>query len=137
MNFFSSLLLALPLLMNTASVEKPDQKPATVIHLDAGQAAKIISIPDKKKRPTIIDIRTLGEFKAGHLESAIHIDFLKEDFPDTIRKLPRDKPYLVHCQSGGRSSNSLKLWKTLGFTEIYHLDGGFLAWKKAGLPVAK
>ncbi|MAF21599.1 MAG: thiosulfate sulfurtransferase [Roseibacillus sp.] len=137
MNFFSSLLLALPLLMNTASVEKPDQKPATVIHLDAGQAAKIISIPDKKKRPTIIDIRTLGEFKAGHLESAIHIDFLKEDFPDAIRKLPRDKPYLVHCQSGGRSSNSLKLWKTLGFTEIYHLDGGFLAWKKAGLPVAK
>ncbi|HAO96734.1 MAG TPA: rhodanese-like domain-containing protein [Verrucomicrobiales bacterium] len=137
MNFFSSLLLVLPLLMNTASVEKPDQKPATVIHLDAGQAAKIISIPDKKKRPTIIDIRTLGEFKAGHLESAIHIDFLKEDFPDAIRKLPRDKPYLVHCQSGGRSSNSLKLWKTLGFTEIYHLDGGFLAWKKAGLPVAK
>ena len=137
MNFFSSLLLALPLLMNTASVEKPDQKPATVIHLDAGQAAKIISIPDKKKRPTIIDIRTLGEFKAGRLESAIHIDFLKEDFPDAIRKLPRDKPYLVHCQSGGRSSNSLKLWKTLGFTEIYHLDGGFLAWKKAGLPVAK
>ena len=137
MNFFSSLLLALPLLMNTASVEKPDQKPATVIHLDAGQAAKIISIPDKKKRPTIIDIRTLGEFKAGHLESAIHIDFLKENFPDAIRKLPRDKPYLVHCQSGGRSSNSLKLWKTLGFTEIYHLDGGFLAWKKAGLPVAK
>ena len=137
MNFFSSLLLALPLLMNTASVEKPDQKPATVIHLDAGQAAKIISIPDKKKRPTIIDIRTLGEFKAGHLESAIHIDFLKEDFPDAIQKLNRDKPYLVHCQSGGRSSNSLKLWKTLGFTEIYHLDGGFLAWKKAGLPVAK
>jgi len=137
MNFFSSLLLVLPLLMNTASVEKPDQKPATVIHLDAGQAAKIISIPDKKKRPTIIDIRTLGEFKAGHLESAIHIDFLKEDFPDAIRKLPRDKPYLVHCQSGGRSSNSLKLWKTLGFTEIYHLDGGFLAWKKAKLPVAK
>ena len=137
MNFFSSLLLALPLLMTTASADKPEKKPAAIVHLDAGQAAKIISVPDKKKRPTIIDIRTLGEFKAGHLESAIHIDFLKEDFPDAIQKLNRDKPYLVHCQSGGRSSNSLKIWKTLGFTKIYHLDGGFLAWKKAGLPVAK
>tara|TARA_Y100000766_G_scaffold70299_1_gene59013 strand:+ start:3588 stop:4001 length:414 start_codon:yes stop_codon:yes gene_type:complete len=137
MNFFSSLLLALPLLMTTASADKPEKKPAAIVHLDAGQAAKIISVPDKKKRPTIIDIRTLGEFKAGHLENAIHIDFLKEDFPDAIQKLNRDKPYLVHCQSGGRSSNSLKIWKTLGFTKIYHLDGGFLAWKKAGLPVAK
>ena len=137
MNFFSSLLLALPLLITTASADKPEKKPAAIVHLDAGQAAKIISVPDKKKRPTIIDIRTLGEFKAGHLENAIHIDFLKEDFPDAIQKLNRDKPYLVHCQSGGRSSNSLKIWKTLGFTKIYHLDGGFLAWKKAGLPVAK
>ena len=137
MNFFSSLLLALPLLITTASADKPEKKPAAILHLDAGQAAKIISVPDKKKRPTIIDIRTLGEFKAGHLENAIHIDFLKEDFPDAIQKLNRDKPYLVHCQSGGRSSNSLKIWKTLGFTKIYHLDGGFLAWKKAGLPVAK
>tara|TARA_B100001057_G_scaffold126402_1_gene125274 strand:- start:5070 stop:5441 length:372 start_codon:yes stop_codon:yes gene_type:complete len=123
--------------MNTASAHKPEKKPAAVIHLDAGQASKIMSAPNKEKRPTIIDIRTLGEFKAGHLESAIHIDFLKEDFPAAIQKLKRDKAYLVHCQSGGRSSNSLELWKTLGFTKIYHLDGGFLAWKKAGLPIVK
>ena len=137
MNLFASLLLALPLLMTTASAAKPEKKPAAIVHLDAEQASKIMTGPNKEKRPTIIDIRTLGEFKAGHLENAIHIDFLKEDFPDAIQKLNRDKPYLVHCQSGGRSSNSLKLWKTLGFTKIYHLDGGFLAWKKAGLPVAK
>lgn len=137
MNLFAPLLLALPLLMTTASADKPEKKTAAIVHLDAEQASKIMTGPNKEKRPTIIDIRTLGEFKAGHLESAIHIDFLKEDFPDAIQKLNRDKPYLVHCQSGGRSSNSLKLWKTLGFTKIYHLDGGFLAWKKAGLPVAK
>ena len=137
MNFFSSLLLALPLLMNTASADKPEKKPAAIVHLDAGQASKIMTGPNKEKRPTIIDIRTLGEFKAGHLENAIHVDFLKEDFSDAIQKLKRDKAYLVHCQSGGRSSNSLELWKTLGFTKIYHLDGGFLAWRKAGLPVAK
>ena len=137
MNLFASLLLTLPLLVTTALADKVEKKPAAVIHLNAIQASKMVIGPNAEKRPTIIDIRTLGEFKAGHLESAIHIDFLKEDFPDAIQKLNRDKPYLVHCQSGGRSSNSLKLWKTLGFTKIYHLDGGFLAWKKAGLPVAK
>ena len=137
MNLFASLLLTLPLLVTTALADKVEKKPAAVIHLNAIQASKMVIGPNAEKRPTIIDIRTLGEFKAGHLESAIHIDFLKEDFSDAIQKLNRDKPYLVHCQSGGRSSNSLKLWKTLGFTKIYHLDGGFLAWKKAGLPVAK
>ncbi|MFP6881875.1 MAG: rhodanese-like domain-containing protein [Roseibacillus sp.] len=52
-------------------------------------------------------------------------------------KLDRNKAYLVHCRSGGRSTNSLGVWKKLGFKRVYHLDGGFLAWQKAKLPVEK
>jgi rhodanese-related sulfurtransferase len=137
MNLFPALLVALPLLISSAPADKAKIKPAPVIHLDAGQTSKILNGPDKKKRPTIIDIRTLGEFKAGHLQGAVHIDFLAEDFSTKIGKLNRNTSYLVHCQSGGRSSNSLALWKTLGFGKIYHLDGGLLAWKKAGLPIVK
>lgn len=137
MRLFLSLLLALPLLVTTVLAEKVEKKPVAVIHLNAIQASKMVIGPNVEKRPTIIDIRTLGEFKEGHLASAIHIDFLEENFADTIQKLNRDTPYLVHCQSGGRSSNSLALWKKLGFTKIYHLDGGLLAWKKAGLPIVK
>ena len=133
MNFFSSLLLALPLLMNTASVEKPDQKPATVIHLDAGQAAKIISIPDKKKRPTIIDIRTLGEFKAGHLESALST-FSKRTF-QTQFKLLGDEAYLVTVKAAA-GSNSLKLWRRWASRKLPPRRR-LLGLEKAGLPVAK
>tara|TARA_B100001093_G_scaffold161559_1_gene154004 strand:+ start:1570 stop:1983 length:414 start_codon:yes stop_codon:yes gene_type:complete len=137
MNLFPALPAALALLLTAAPADEAEIKPARVIHLDAGQTSKILNSPDKKKKPIIIDIRTLGEFKAGHLQGAVHIDFLAESFSTKIGKLNRNTSYLVHCQSGGRSSNSLALWKTLGFEKIYHLDGGLLAWKKAGLPIVK
>lgn len=131
----SLLLLCLTLSMASAG-EEPLQRPA-VVHIEAGKAALLLSSEDRKERPTIIDIRTPGEFREGHIKGAKLIDFLGEDFSGKIARLERDKPYLVHCRSGGRSTQSLDTWKKLGFKRIYHLDGGMLAWQKAGLPVSK
>ena len=49
-----------------------------------------------------------------------------------IKNLDKTIPYLVHCQSGGRSMKAFKLMQSLGFKRVYHLDGGMLAWKKLG-----
>ena len=137
MNLWPVLLIIPPFLIATATAEETRIKPVPVVHLDAGEASEVMARADKEKRPRGIDIRTLDEFKEGHLAGAIHIDFFKEDFAVRIQKLDRKKPYLIHCQSGGRSSRSLALWAKLGFRKIYHLDGGLLAWKKAGLPVVR
>ena len=134
---YHALLLVIPLLSTSWATEETSAKKDSVIHIDVSQATQILASPDKRQRPYVIDIRTPEEFKAGHLSGAMSIDFLADNFSTKIRKLDRDTPYLVHCQSGGRSSNSLTLWTKLGFTKIYHLDGGLLAWKKAGLPVVK
>jgi len=115
-----------------------DEKPAgPITHLDAPAAAKLLAEKEEKKRPVIIDIRTLREYEEGHLKGAKQIDFLGSEFEVQISKLDLKQPYLVHCRSGGRSSESLKLWKKLGFKKVYHLDGGILAWTKAKLPVEK
>ena len=104
------------------------------IHVKADAAAKLV----QEKKVTVLDIRTADEFGEGHIAGAQNIDFLQgAEFEAKIKELDKTKPYLVHCQSGGRSGRSLKVFKSLGFEKIYHLDGGFGDWQAAGKPVAK
>ena len=79
--------------------------------------------------------RTPEEFAAGHLADAINIDYYANDFEDQLAKLNLDVPYVMYCNSGNRSSNALPLMDSLGFQEVYELDGGIQAWFGAGLPI--
>ncbi len=137
MKTFSSLLLIPLLLILPVEAGNDEKKSPAIVHVDARQAGELLSGPDKKNSPIIIDIRTSDEFREGHLKGARQIDFLEEGFAEKVRKLDRSRPYLIHCRSGGRSSRSLALWKKMKFKKVYHLDGGILAWEKAGLPVVK
>ncbi|MGC6425761.1 MAG: rhodanese-like domain-containing protein [Akkermansiaceae bacterium] len=87
-----------------------------------------------KKPPVIIDIRTPEEFKNGHLKGAKLVDYRK-DFEKNLAKLDRNQIYIFHCRSGGRSTQSLPIWKKLGFKNVLHLKSGYLGWTKAKLPV--
>ncbi len=85
----------------------------------------------------VVDVRTPGEFAAGHVEGAVNIDYRGADFAEKVAALPKGKPILVHCQSGGRSRSALPAFTAAGHAEVHHMDGGFGAWVRAGLPVAK
>ncbi len=116
-----------------APAKGAEQAKAPVEHVDAQGAAKLVEAGEVR----IVDVRTPPEFQAGHLEGAINVDFNSPDFADRVAKLPRDKPILLHCQSGRRSTAALPVFEKNGFARIYHLDGGFGAWASAGLPVVK
>lgn len=100
-----------------------------VKHVDAKEA---IALLEKEKAPKVLDVRTPEEFAEGHVKDALNIDFKKSDFADNLAKLDKDQAYLVHCRSGGRSGQSLAVFKKLGFKNIIHLDGGMIAWEEAG-----
>ena len=124
-----SLLAILP---HALSAE--EKSPDGAIHVQAGAAAKLV----QEKKVDVIDVRTADEFSEGHIAGAKNIDIMKGDeFEANLKKLDKSKPYLVHCQAGGRSSRSLKVFKKLGFEKIYHLDGGMGGWQAAGKPVTK
>ncbi len=95
----------------------------------SSERAMILLAEDKP--PLVIDLRTEGEFQSGHIPGAKMIDFKSAMFRETLSQLDRNQAYLFHCKSGGRSAKSLKVWKELGFTKLYHLDSGILGWKKA------
>src|SRR5690606_30701639 len=50
----------------------------------------------------VIDVRNSNERAAGHIPGTIHIPL--GYLPDRARELPRDRPIIVHCQSGSRSA---------------------------------
>ncbi len=83
----------------------------------------------------ILDIRTPEEFAAGHLAGAINIDYYAADFEARLGDLDLDVPYVMYCNSGNRSGNTLPLMDSIGFAEVYELDGGIQAWLSAGEPV--
>jgi rhodanese-related sulfurtransferase len=79
-----------------------------------------------------LDVRTPKEFAEGYIAHAQNVSFFGEGFLEDMEKRDKKKTYVVYCRSGGRSMQAVGLMKSLGFTAVYNLAGGFLAWKEAG-----
>ena len=80
----------------------------------------------------LLDVRGFDEFAAGHAEGASCIPL-----PDLERRagdIPTDRPVRVMCQSGGRSALAAERLRALGMDNIADVQGGFQAWREAGLP---
>ncbi len=101
------------------------------------KAKDISAAIEMDEKIVILDIRTPEEFKEGRLAKAVNIDFMADDFEATIDKLDRDKTYVVHCKSGGRSGRAMAAFKEKGFKSILHMSDGFLGWSEAGLKSEK
>ena len=72
----------------------------------------------------IIDVRTPEEFKEKNIQNSININFYSPEFETELKKLEKEKTYLIYCRSGSRSGKSLKTFKELNFSEVYDLHGG-------------
>jgi hydroxyacylglutathione hydrolase len=81
----------------------------------------------------IVDVRSPGEWRKGHVPGARHI-FLP-DLRKQINKLDRAKPTAVYCGSGYRASIATSILKPEGFNDLWNVPGSWEAWRKAKLPV--
>lgn len=82
-----------------------------------------------------LDVRTPGEFVAGHLVNAINIDVEGMQFDSEISKLDKNATYAVYCRSGRRSQFAIDRMKNAGFTNLFNLNAGVQEWAAAGLPL--
>jgi phage shock protein E len=130
---FLTVIISLGMLAVVQAADEPNKTDGGVNHVNAKQAQKLV----EEKKVIVLDVRTPGEFKQGHIPGATNIDFRTPDFETRIGQLDKTKTYLVHCASGGRSTQSLPILKREELNSVYHLDGGFNGWKKEGLPVEK
>ncbi len=89
-----------------------------------------------RSRAQILDIRTDAEQTAqGRLPDAKRIAVV--DIKDKAPGVFKDKalPVLVMCQNGQRSAAAASVLRSLGYTEVYVVEGGVAAWAEAGMPV--
>jgi phage shock protein E len=84
------------------------------------------------KTNVVLDVRTQKEYDAGHIPGAVLIDWNSPDFEKKVAALDKEKTYLVHCAAGGRSAKASGKLGTLGFKNVFNLEGGYRAWEKAG-----
>jgi rhodanese-related sulfurtransferase len=82
----------------------------------------------------ILDVRTPEVWKSDHLVGSINRNYYDADFDAQLNALPKNKIFLLHCQSGGRSAPTLAKMKTMNFAEVYEMSSGINAWKAKGLP---
>ena len=102
-----------------------------VEHLDSARFADKIIEADV----VTLDVRTAGEFMAGHINGAINIDVEGNTFDAEIANLDKTKTYAVYCQSGRRSQIAVDMMASTGFVSLFNLENGISDWNTKGLPV--
>lgn len=110
-----------------AAIQKKINDPASII---VPEAKKML---ETRKDLLLVDVRSPLEFSQGFIKGSRNIPFI--DLMEGRFDLPKDKPILLICSIGGRSFAAVQILKEKGYKEIYNLDGGIEAWRRASLPV--
>lgn len=82
--------------------------------------------------PQVIDVRTAGEWEAGHIENALHMPL--PSLPRRAGNLGKDSRLAVICGSGYRSSIAASLLQAQGFSRVQNVMGGMGAYLETGVP---
>jgi rhodanese-related sulfurtransferase len=91
---------------------------------------------DTHETSILLDVRTVGEYSRNRLEGAIHVsvdevsDKIESTIPDKSSKI------YVYCLSGSRSVHAVDAMMKLGYTNVFNMTGGLLAWRAKGHPVS-
>ena len=82
---------------------------------------------DELADPYILDVRGAAEFAEGHLPDAHNIHSGRLLWQ--LDELPRDRPLVIHCQTGARSPVVASALRQAGFSNVLELEGSYDGWK--------
>ena len=106
---------------------------------DAGHAMRVmdqITVEELRMNRDdyhVLDIRGYSEHEIARIPESqnIHAGYLRERIDD----IPTEKPVVVHCVSGDRSSIATSILLSLGRLDVRNLTCGFNGWKQAQYPI--
>ncbi len=96
---------------------------------------EILHLQSAGPKTRIVDVRTPGEFRRGHIRGALSAPLGSTQ--DAVREWPRETPILLICQSGHRSQAAAHDLLKLGFRDLAHLKGGMGRWVRHGAPLER
>lgn len=101
--------------------------------VSAFEAVQLIN----RKDALVIDVRDVGEYESGHVAGARHLP--ERQLVERMSELEKfkDKPLVITCRSGARSSAAVQVLRRNGYAQAVNLQGGIGAWEQAGMPLQK
>jgi len=126
-------VVAVAVIIGTMLLALSVRRPAGAGAVSPAQATLLIN----RENAQLIDIREPNEYIAGHLCDSRNIP--AASLAQRVGELEpfKDKPVILVCQSGARSSAACSTLSKLGFVRVHTLEGGVAAWSEAGLPLKK
>jgi len=112
------------------SLESRPDLTATTERLSAPFSAQLMSSGEP---PQLIDVRTPSEHDQKSIKGSLSIPL--NHLSERAQELPRDRPVLVYCAGGYRSSIAASLLQQKGFEHVTEIAGGMAAWEAAKLSV--
>jgi hydroxyacylglutathione hydrolase len=112
------------------SLESRPDLTVTTERLSAQFAAELLSSPQP---PLAIDVRAPRERDQKHIAGSLGVPL--NHLTENLEKLPKDRPLLVYCAGGYRSSIAASLLQSRGLRRVSEIAGGIVAWETANLPV--
>ena len=113
----------------------PDVEALLTAHPERGQRASrvtpvqlaaLIGAADPD-RPVLVDVRNIGERDAGFIPGSLHIPLA--ELARRAGEIPTDRPVVLHCAGGWRSSVAASLLRRAGHPDVSDLIGGYAAWQ--------
>ena len=86
------------------------------------------------KQPLVVDVRAPGERAAKKIEGSASVPC--QELKERLAEIPRDRPIIVYCAGGYRSSLAASLLQRAGITQVSEIAGGLAAWEAAKMPLA-
>jgi len=83
--------------------------------------------------PLVVDVRAPREREQKHIDGSLHIPLNR--LAEGMKSLPKDRPLVVYCAGGYRSSIAASMLQGGGFSPVSEIAGGIAAWEAAKLPV--
>ena len=135
-----AFLVSLILLLAACSGATEDAPSAETAPIDIATLPDTIDVAtaaaiQDRDDVVLIDVREQHEYDAGHIPGITLIPM--SEFQTRIDEIPTDKTVVLTCRSGNRSGQVFGFLKQSGFDNVHNMDGGIVAWEKAGLEVER
>ncbi|WP_318451542.1 thiosulfate sulfurtransferase GlpE [Photobacterium leiognathi] len=100
-------------------------------HISVEQAYELLQQADSQA--VLVDIRDPQSFALAHPEQAFHLT--NDTMVSWMDEVDFEQPVIVMCYHGISSQGAAQYLINQGYENVYSLDGGFEAWRRAALPM--
>ncbi|WP_209319702.1 thioredoxin domain-containing protein [Ancylomarina longa] len=91
----------------------------------------------QKEQAILLDVRTLNEYKNGHIQNAGQLNYYALNFKRKLLLLPKDQPIYLYCNTGYRSNRAARILKDNAYLQVFNLEHGIMEWNLKNLNVEK